>query len=118
MRHYDLIPITRNQMIDLGKELGYPNGFTEALDMVEKFWSGTWPVIPMVDGVLAFPTNAESDRMNEILPDLQTYTAELISGLIMGEKSLSGWDGYIAGLKRLGLDEYIAIYQARLDRAK
>jgi hypothetical protein len=36
----------------------------------------------------------------------------------MGEKSLDNWDSYIADLKRLGLDEVIAIYQARLDRMK
>jgi hypothetical protein len=34
----------------------------------------------------------------------------------MGEKSLDNWNTYLADLKRLGLDELISIYQARLDR--
>jgi hypothetical protein len=118
MRHYDIIPGKKNQMIEMGQGMGYPNGYIEAYEMIEKFWANTWPVIPIVDGVLAFPTIAESDRMNEIQPDLLTYIEELISALIMGEKSLSGWDSYIADMRRLGLDEYIAICQARLDRAK
>jgi putative aldouronate transport system substrate-binding protein len=118
MRHYDGALGKRNQMIEMGQGMGYPNGYVEAWDMIDKFYQNTWPILPTVDGVLAFPTNAESDRMNEILPDLQTYTQELITGLIMGEKKLTGWDGYIADMKRLGLDEYVSIYQARLDRAK
>jgi hypothetical protein len=35
----------------------------------------------------------------------------------MGDKSLDNWDSYISELKRLGLDEYLAIYQAKHDRA-
>jgi hypothetical protein len=118
MRNYDIVPGKKNEMVGLGQSLGYPNGYIEAYEMIEKFWNKTWETIPIADGVLAFPTNAESDRMNELLPDLQTYIDELSTGLIMGSKSLSGWNGYIADLKRLGLDEYITIYQARLDRAK
>jgi hypothetical protein len=118
MRYYDVIPGKKDELVKMGQEMGYPNGYIETYGMIEKFWNNTWSTIPISDGVLAFPTNAESDRMNEILPDLQTYTEELITGIIMGGKSLSGWDGYIADLKRLGLDEYITIYQARLDRAK
>jgi putative aldouronate transport system substrate-binding protein len=118
MRNYDIVPGKKNEMVGLGQSLGYPNGYIEAYEMIEKFWNKTWDTIPIADGVLAFPTNAESDRMNEILPDLKTYVDELSTALIMGEKSLSGWNGYIADLKRLGLDEYVTIYQARLDRAK
>ncbi|GHU01952.1 hypothetical protein FACS1894147_02820 [Spirochaetia bacterium] len=118
MKNYDIVPGKKNEMVGLGQSMGYPNGYIEAYEMIEKFWNKTWDTIPTPDGVLAFPTNAESDRMNEILPDLQTYIAELSTALIMGTKSLSGWNGYIADMKRLGLDEYVTIYQARLDRAK
>jgi ABC-type glycerol-3-phosphate transport system substrate-binding protein len=118
MRHYDIVPGKKNQMIEMGQLMGYSNGYIEAYEMIEKAWAGTWPLIPIADGVLAFPTNAESDRINELNPDLSTYASELITALVMGEKSLSNWDSYIVDLKRLGLDEVIAIYQARLDRAK
>ena len=35
----------------------------------------------------------------------------------MGEKSLDDWDSYIQDLKDLGLDDLIAVQQARVDRA-
>lgn len=65
----------------------------------------------------AVPTAEEIDHTNEISTDLRTYSAELLTKLIMGEKSLEDWDSYIADLKELGLDDLIAINQARYDRA-
>lgn len=65
----------------------------------------------------AVPTAEEIDRTNEISTDLRTYSAELLTKLIMGEKSLEDWDSYITDLKELGLDDLIAINQARYDRA-
>ena len=65
----------------------------------------------------AVPTAEEIDRTNEISTDLRTYSSELLTKLIMGEKSLEDWDSYIADLKELGLDDLIAINQARYDRA-
>ncbi len=66
---------------------------------------------------LAIPTAEEIDRTNEISTDLYTYSAELLTKLIMGEKSLDDWDSYIKDLQELGLDELISIHQARCDRA-
>jgi hypothetical protein len=60
--------------------------------------------------------NAEADRVAQILPDLNTYCSELMTSLIMGEKSLANWNSYMADLKRLGLDDLMSIYQARMDR--
>ena len=65
----------------------------------------------------AVPTAEEIDHTNEISTDLRTYSSELLTKLIMGEKSLEDWDSYIADLKELGLDDLIAINQARYDRA-
>lgn len=66
---------------------------------------------------LAVPTAEEIDGMNEIGTDLYTYSSELLTKLIMGEKSLDDWDSYIEDLKELGLDELISIQQARSNRA-
>ena len=66
---------------------------------------------------LAIPTAEEIDRTNEISTDLYTYSTELLTKLIMGEKSLDDWDSYIKDLQELGLDELISIHQARCDRA-
>lgn len=68
-------------------------------------------------GALAIPTVEEINKTNEISTDLTTYSEELLTKLIMGEKSLDDWDGYIQDLKELGLDDLIAVQQARVDRA-
>lgn len=65
----------------------------------------------------AVPTLDELKRIGELSSDLQTYSSELLTKLIMGEKSLDDWDSYIQDLKDLGLDELIAINQGRCDRA-
>ena len=49
--------------------------------------------------------------------DLNTYSEELLSKLIMGQKSLDEWDSYMKDLSELGLDELIQINQSRYDRA-
>ncbi len=65
----------------------------------------------------AVPTLDEISKISEISSDLSTYSSELLTKLIMGEKSLDDWDAYIQDLKDLGLDELIAINQGRYDRA-
>jgi hypothetical protein len=105
---------------DVGMSLGYADG-THGLGkykLLTEFEDGKYKKIFNSDGVLAFPTVQEADRINELTPDLDTYASELITALVMGEKSLNNWDSYIADLKRLGLDEIVSIYQARMDRAK
>ena len=67
--------------------------------------------------LLAIPTVEEINKTNEISTDLETYSKELLTKLIMGEKSLDDWDSYIQDLKDLGLDDLIAVQQARVDRA-
>jgi ABC-type glycerol-3-phosphate transport system substrate-binding protein len=108
------------RVIDAGKRLGYPEtGFSLKADFFVPSWDhGAYPLIQDLDAVMAYPTAAEIDRSSAIRPDLETYSKELCTALILGEKSLSNWESYIADLKRLGLDEYIAIHQARVDRAR
>ena len=51
-------------------------------------------------GVLAIPTVEEINKANEISTDLETYSKELLTKLIMGEKSLDDWDSYIQDSER------------------
>jgi ABC-type glycerol-3-phosphate transport system substrate-binding protein len=106
-------------LIDAGLARGYPEGFAIKNEYLVDFYENhKWQVYnELSDGLLSFPTVEESDRMAQILPDLNTYCSELMTALIMGEKSLTNWNSYMADLKRLGLDELMSIYQARLDRA-
>jgi hypothetical protein len=105
-------------LIDAGRARGYPEGFAIKNEyLVDYYENHKWPsYISSTDGSLAFPTAAEADRAAQILPDLETYCSELMTALVMGEKSISNWDSYMADLRRLGLDELMSIYQTRLDR--
>lgn len=72
---------------------------------------------PHDKGDLAFPTLEEISATSDLTTDLTTYSQELLSKLITGERSMDDWDTYIQDLKDLGLDEIIAAEQARADRA-
>jgi putative aldouronate transport system substrate-binding protein len=47
---------------------------------------------------------------------IQTYSDELCIKLAQGTASLDDFDSYLEELKELGLDELIAVQQARYDR--
>jgi ABC-type glycerol-3-phosphate transport system substrate-binding protein len=85
------------------------------------YWEAKkWPLIPLQGSVLTFPTKAEIQREAAIITDLKTYSDELAMAIVMGEKGVdnASWNTYLADLKRLGLDECISIFQARMNRAK
>lgn len=48
--------------------------------------------------------------------DLETYSKELATQLILGQASLDDWDSYMAELKDLGLDEILEIENDQLVR--
>jgi ABC-type glycerol-3-phosphate transport system substrate-binding protein len=102
------------KVLNYGKENGYANFRT---DFFTNYFNKKWPLV-MGSPIEAFPTRTEVDRIAAIAPDLNTYSSELISALILGNKKIANWDSYIADLKRLGLDELIAIHQAQVDRGR
>jgi hypothetical protein len=100
--------------IPLMQSQGYPlKGEWE-----ERALRNTWPYIQELSAYLTMSTQTETTRIRELTPDLNTYSSELLTALIMGEKSLDNWNTYMADLRRLGLDELTSIYQARLDRGR
>ncbi|MEG0691530.1 MAG: extracellular solute-binding protein [Oscillospiraceae bacterium] len=64
----------------------------------------------------AIATDEQNKRKSSIVTDLETYSAELCTDLVLGNASFDKWDDYIAQLKKLGLDELIEIEQAQLDK--
>lgn len=110
------------QMIDGGKAQGYSDGYTLKNDYLRHFYEkNDWTHFvnqANIEGIITFPTAVEADRVAQILPDLKTYSAELMAALIMGQKSLNDWNTYMADFKRLGLDDLVGIYQSRLNRMK
>ena len=65
---------------------------------------------------LALPTEEQLERKSELKTDLETYSKELATQLILGQASLDDWDSYMAELKDLGLDEILEIENDQLVR--
>jgi hypothetical protein len=99
-----------------GTSLGYDGNLKN--DIYVEAWNDRLPFVREINATMAVPTEQQSARIQALLPDLTTYSQELASGLVMGQKKINNWDSYMADLKRLGLDELIGIYQQRLDRAQ
>jgi len=91
-------------------------GYKEKADFFKM--SLTYPHLTLSDPftTMAAPTAEEMEKRNKIIPDLETYTKELMTKLILGQRSLEDWDSYMNDLKRLGMDEIVAIDQARYER--
>ena len=61
-------------------------------------------------------SDEESERVNELLNGINTYSTELLTKLCLDQLSLDDWDSYLEELEALGLSEVMALYQTRLDR--
>ena len=61
-------------------------------------------------------TAEETRRFNQIMADINTLSNEMFGNFVMGKEPLSGISAYQANLKRMGIDEAVAIQQAALDR--
>ncbi len=70
------------------------------------------------DTYMALTTTEEAERLTAIKTELETYSAELATLIIIGEKPIddASWETYMQDLKDLGLDEYVQIMQDRVDR--
>ena len=61
-------------------------------------------------------TPDESKRLAQLMGDTNTLFNEMFDKFVMGKEPLSGIDAFQANLKRMGIDEALAINQAALDR--
>lgn len=62
------------------------------------------------------PNKDEAGEMAKLLNDVNTYIDEMSLKFIMGVEPVSGFDAYVAQVKKLGIDRVVAIYQAAYDR--
>ena len=69
----------------------------------------------ILDNFLAMATDEENETINRVQTGIQTYSDELCMKLALGTASLDDFDSYLEELKELGLDELIAVQQARYD---
>ena len=64
-------------------------------------------------------TQDETDDYNDAWTDIKAYITECTAKFITGESDIAtGWDTYLKDLKKMGLEDILAIYQAAYDRAK
>ena len=61
-------------------------------------------------------TEDEQELYNEFANDIQTYIVEWRVNVVCGQDSISNWDSYVANLEKMGLNDYVAVYQAAYDR--
>ena len=61
-------------------------------------------------------TLEESDRLAQLRVDLNGYANECYARWITEGGVENEWDNYLAELNKMGLEEYISIYQGALDR--
>ena len=65
---------------------------------------------------LALPTTEEMEKIGEIENVLTTYMAELLTDLVLGNRSIDDLPACLEELESLGLTDYLEIMQARRDR--
>lgn len=62
------------------------------------------------------PNATEAARLAAIMTEVNTYVDEMFDKFVMGLEPLSKFDEYTGNLKRMKIDEAIAVNQAALDR--
>ena len=58
----------------------------------------------------------EASRENQLRVELRSYAEEELSKFLLGQKPMSEWDGFVEGLKQMGVDELLGIYDAAYKR--
>lgn len=63
-----------------------------------------------------FLTEEEQATIDMYSTDLKKYRQENSAKFVVGDKSFDEWDSFVNGLKDIGVDEMIAVYQQAYDR--
>lgn len=62
-------------------------------------------------------TQEETDELALLLTDIDSYTDEMESKMILGELDIDAtWDTYLEGLSQRGIEDAVKIQQAAYDR--
>lgn len=114
----DLVPLLRPDDDQENSAVRAYKGLAsdKQIEVMASFYFYPYIINNAPDGDFAIATQAETDRLEELSTDLKTYTSELMTDLILGNRSFDKWDSYIADMERLGLNDMLEIYQARYER--
>jgi putative aldouronate transport system substrate-binding protein len=102
-----LFDISRKQDIRYEDQLA-PADVLAARDMYVPILADPFPPLALTDD--------ERDIMSEKYVEIQTYKDEMVNKFIMGAKSLDAFDEFVAQIKKMGIDEVLAVQQAAFDR--
>ncbi|MGG1878302.1 extracellular solute-binding protein [Paenibacillus cisolokensis] len=61
-------------------------------------------------------TNEENEIMSSIGKDIQDYVNEMEAKFVNGSAFFSQWEEYVNTINRMGLEEYMRVYQTAYDR--
>jgi putative aldouronate transport system substrate-binding protein len=90
------------------------NGRARQLSYVENALPYQYEYFP--SSFLAF-TPDELSVINVKFTDIETYVKEMRDKFITGVNNVgTDWDEYVATVKKMGIDEVLAVYQAAYDR--
>ena len=102
----------------LKKQIDSENGIVKKTPEQQDNWNKVSELNAKTSYAL-FPFMYMSDDdvavLNDIIPDVQTYTDEMLEKFIRGTEPLSNFDSYVSQIKSLGIDQAIAVYQKAYD---
>lgn len=78
----------------------------------------SWPETNANPSIYLSFTDEETNTINMHSAALTAYVQENITHFIDGSKPMEEWDAYVEAGKKLGLDEYLAVYEAAYNRIK
>jgi putative aldouronate transport system substrate-binding protein len=87
----------------------------EQLDAKKKIWKAA-SIARTMPSVI--PADSESQRMASILNEVYTYTNEMSMKFIMGIESIDNFEKYVENLKKMKIEDAVAIKQKALDDSK
>lgn len=85
----------------------------------EKYYAPYKPPLDMLINSKIYFVPDQARRLSEIRTDLDTYVKNSLAEFVTGVRDPNDdkqWQDYLNELKKLGYEEYISIYQARLDK--
>ncbi len=59
----------------------------------------------------------EADALAAVREDVNSYAEEGLSMFMLGQRPISEWDSFVAGLNEMGVDTMLEIYKTAFDRA-
>ncbi|SFQ47751.1 extracellular solute-binding protein [Caldicoprobacter faecalis] len=114
----------------VGKYTPYMGGGNPQITMTHYFKGGETHPIPLKAAQNVAPyapkeiwagfnfTIEEAERLNELQSDIHSYINTMRAEFISGKTSFDQWDEYVQQIEKMGLKEYMEIYQKGYERYK